>query len=348
MNLSQPVNPIPQTPPPSEAARQRSLTDALRRLEGEPVRPYSTIGLDWRNLRQLGAQDPSSPTVQEELDDDDVPLAELEERLRGQAQQVMYRQNGPIRYRDAGEAEDAAIQRQRARDEEEARQMVKHAGNLPDIAQLAGQEEAAMQGQMRTHGALPPNARREKEVASRQGPGGRDRGYTTDAAEAAFQRFTAEDTRVGIEEKDRQRQLSIRFYGGLPQDADMARGAGDEHRVDTRGRPPPMDDFAAFQAAALQTERAEEQESELGSQIAEGLEHRQLRAERRNERIRGEGVTDTRLTDFDVDAVNCQTANQPPRPRPMNFGRLGVPRSCRTPCPDQTCQTCQTRLQGFI
>lgn len=213
--------------------------------------------------------------MQEEPDDDDVPLAELKERLRGQAQQVMYRQ-----------------------------------------------EEAARQGQMRPRGALPPNARREREVAGRQEPGGRAGGYTTDAAEAAFQRFTAEDMRVGIEKRDRQRQLQMLFYGGLPQDADMARGAGDGHRLDTRGRPPPMDDFAAFQAAAFQRERAEEQERELRRQIAEGVEYRQRRAEERRERIRGEGVTDTRLTDFDVDAVNRQTANQPPRPKPMNFGRL--------------------------
>ena len=57
-------------------------------------------------------------------------------------------------------------------------------------------------------------------------------------------------------------------------------------------------------------------------QIAKGVEYGQRRAEERRKRIRGEGVTDTRLTDFDVDAVNRQTANQPPRPKQMNSGRV--------------------------
>ena len=329
MDLSQLVLPIQQTPPPSEAARQRSLTDALRSLQGEPARPYSTTGFDWRNYRNLGSRDPSLPTVQDDLDDDDVLLAELRERLRGQGQQVLYRQNGPTTHRNAAETGEATTQRRRSKEEEEARQMAIRVSNLPYIARMNRMEETARRGQFRPRGTPPPNPRREREAVVRSGPGGRDKGPAINAADAAFQRFTAQDMRAGAEERQRQRQLQMRFYGGLTQDAHMVRGAGDGHRLDTRGRPPPMDDFAAFQAAALQRERAAGKERELRRQIAEGDEHRQKRAEERKERIRGEGVTDTRLTDFDLDAVNQQTANQPPRPRQMNAERLDG--SQRTP-----------------
>lgn len=320
MYLSRPVVAIPQTPPPSEAARQRTITDALRRLESEPARPRSTTGIDWRRFLQLGSLNPSLPSVPEVPDNDDIPLAELRERLRGKAQPTIHRQNGvqESEYRNANKAVEAAIQRRRAREEEAARELATHAGNLPDIARMA------RQGQVRPRGALRPNARREREAPSKQGPGVRDRTYTTDAAEAAFEKFTAEDMKTGIEEKDRQRQLQVRFYDGLPQDADMVRGAGDGQRLNTRGRPPPIDDYNAFLAAARQRERSEAQERELRRQIAEGVEYRQRRKEESRERIRGEGVTDTRLTDFDVDAVNHQTANQPPRSRPMNVGKLDV------------------------
>lgn len=322
MDLSQPFVPIPQTPPPSEAARHRSLTDALWRLEGQSARPYSTTGCDWHNHRQLGSRDPSLSTVPKECDDDDVPLAELQERLHGRAQQAMYRQNGgqELRYRDADEAVEAAMQKRIAREEEAARQTAIRTANLPETARMATQVKAARQGQYRPRGALP-NAQRKREAGVRHGLGTRDRGYDTEATEAAGQRLTAQDVRPGIEERQRQRQLQMRFYGGLPQDTYMVRGADDRHGLDTHGRPPPLDDFAAFQAAALQRERAAEQERELRGQIVESDEYRQQRAER-TQRIRGEGVTDTRLTDFDVDAVNRQTANQPPRPRQMNAGVL--------------------------
>lgn len=218
---------------------------------------------------------------------------------------------------------EAVSQRRRTREEEEARQMVIRAGNLSDIAGMNRMEETARQGQLRPRGALSLNSRREREAVVRQGPCGSDRGPATDAADSEFQRFTAtaQDVRDDIEEGQKQRQLQMRFYGGLPQDTHMIRGAGDGHRLDTLGRPP-VDDFTEFQEATLQRERAAEQEKELREQIAEGVEYGQRRAEERRKRIRGEGVTDTRLTDFDVDAVNSQTANQPPGPRQMNAGRL--------------------------
>ena len=322
MDLSQPVVSIPQTPAPSEAARQRSLTNALRILEGEPAMPYWTTGFDWRNYGHLGSRDPSLLTVKEELEDDDMPLADLGLRLPGQVQEALYIQSGPTSHRNAGEAREAATHRRRAKEEAKARHMAIHAGNLPNIATMNRMEETARQGQFRPRGTLLPNARREKEAVVRKGLGWSDKGPAIDAADAAFQRFTAQDMRAGTEERQRQGQLQMRFYGGLPQDAHMVGGAGDEHKVDTRGSPPPMDDFAAFQEAAFQRESAADQERELRRQTTKSVEYRHKISEERRERIRGEGVTDTRLTDFDVDAVNHQAANQPPRLRQVNAGRL--------------------------
>lgn len=321
MDVSQPVVFIQQTPAPSEAARQRSLTDALRILEREPATPYSTTGFDWRNYGNLGSRNPSLSTVQEELEYD-MRLADLGLRLPGQVQQALYRQSGTTSHRNAGESREAATQRRRPKEEAEARHMAIRAGNLPNIATMNRMEETARQGKFRPRGTLLPNARREEEALIRKGLGWSDKGPAIDAADAAFQRFTAQDMRAGTEERQRQGQLQISFYGGLPQDAQMVGGAGDRHRLDTRGKPPPMDEFAAFQEAALQREMAADQERELRRQITEGVEYRHKIAEERRDRLRGEGVTDTRLTDFDVDAVNHQAANQPPRLRQVDAGIL--------------------------